>query len=188
MGLPAARLTLADFIAWENEQAQRHEFHRGEVFAMVGARRSHGRVVMNLGAQLMQRLKGSPCQVFSETMKVQVADDTIFYPDLFVTCDRDDLRTDMIFRAPLLVVEVLSPGTQAYDRSRKFALYRRLPSLREYLLIDPDTRDVQAFRRNPAGEWVLHDMTDAAVLHLASIAADVAMTEVFEGVEPAEAG
>jgi Uma2 family endonuclease len=185
MGLPAAKLTLDDFITWENEQAQRHEFHRGEVFAMVGARRSHGTVVMNLGAQLLLRLKGSPCRVFSESMKVQVADDTILYPDLFVTCDREDLRTEMIFRAPLLVVEVLSPGTQAYDRSRKFALYRRLPSLREYLLIDPDTRDVQAFRRNASGEWVLHDMSDAPVLHLASIEADVAMADVFDGVEPA---
>ena len=128
MGLPAAKLTLADFIAWENAQAERHEFHRGEVFVMVGARRSRGRVVMNFGAQLMQWLKGSPCQVFSESMKVQVADDTIFYPDLFVTCDRDDLRTEVIFCAPLLVVEVLSPGTQAYDRSREFALSSRSTS------------------------------------------------------------
>lgn len=158
MGSPAARLTLEEFIAWENAQDERHELHRGEVLSMVGVRRSHGTVLMNLGAQLVQRLKGSPCRVFSESMKVQVADDTIVNPDLFVTCDHDDLSTEMIFRAPLLVVEVevLSPGTQAYDRGRKFALYRRLPSLREYLLIDPDGRDVQAFRRTADGQWMLH--------------------------------
>lgn len=185
MGLPAATLTLAEFIAWENTQAERHEFFRGEVFAMVGARRSHGTVVGNLMRELGVRLKGTPCRAFSEGMKVQVADDTIFYPDLFVTCDRDDLRTEMIFRAPLLVVEVLSPGTQAYDRSRKFALYRRLRSLREYLLIDPDTRDVQSFRRNAADEWVLHDMTDEALLQLPCIEAELAMTDLFDGVDPA---
>lgn len=185
MGLPLPKPTLQDFIAWENAQPERHEFHRGEVFAMVGAKRSHGTVVMNLGAQLVQRLKGSPCRVFSESMKLQIADDTILYPDLFVTCDRDDLRTEMVFRAPLLVVEVLSPATQAYDRGRKFALYRQLTSLREYLLIDPETREAQAFRRNAAGEWVLHDMTDAAVLCLPCIEAECAMEDVFDGVEPA---
>ncbi len=185
MGPPAAKLTLDEFIAWEYTQAERHEFHRGEVFAMVGARRSHGTVVMNLGAQLMHKLKGSPCRVFSESMKVQIADDTIVYPDLFVTCDRDDLRTEMIFRSPMLVVEVLSPGTQAYDRGRKFALYRRLPSLREYLLIDPDSLDVQAFRRTADGQWMLHDMTDAPVLALACIDVEVPMMELFDGVEPA---
>jgi len=186
MGRPVAKLTLDDFLAWENTQAERHEFYRGEVFAMVGAKRSHGRVVMNLGAQLMQQLKGSRCQVFSEAMKLQIADDTILYPDLFVTCDRADLRTEMIFRAPLLVVEVLSPSTQTYDRGRKFALYRQLTSLREYLLVDPETREAQAFRRNAAGEWVLHDMTDDTVLRLPCIEVEVAMEDVFDGVEPTE--
>ena len=95
---------------------------------MVDARRSHGRVVLNLARRLAEQVDGSPCQVFVEAMKVQVADDTIFYPDLFVTCDRDDLRTEVIFCAPLLVVEVLSPGTQAYDRSREFALSSRSTS------------------------------------------------------------
>lgn len=187
MGLPAAKFTLDEFIAWENTQATRHEFFRGEVFAMVGARRSHGTVVGNLMRELGMRLKGSPCRPFSETMKVQVADDTILHPDLFVTCDRDDLRAEMIFRAPVLVVEVLSPSTQAHDRSRKFALYRRLPSLQEYLLIDPDTRDVQAFRCNAAGEWVLHDMTDAPALQLPCIGVEVAMADVFDGVTPDDA-
>jgi Uma2 family endonuclease len=185
MGLPAAKLTLDEFIAWENTQAERHEFQRGEVFAMVGARRSHGTVVGNLMRELGQRLKGSPCRAFSESMKVQVADDSIVYPDLFVTCDRDDLRTEMIFHAPVLVVEVLSPGTQAHDRGRKFALYRRLSSLREYLLIDPDSRDVQAFRRTADGQWVLHDMTDAEMLVLPCIDVELPMAEVFDGVEPA---
>lgn len=184
MGSPLPRLTLEDFLLWENEQPDKHEFYKGEVFAMVGGRRVHGRVVANLTSALINALRGSPCQVFAESMKVQPADDTILYPDLFVTCDAADLRTDMIFRAPKLVIEVLSPSTQAYDRSLKFALYRRMASLQEYLLVDPDTRRVEGFRIGADGLWVLHDMSERSAVSLASIGCEIAMTDVFDGVEP----
>ena len=184
MALPQTQWTLADFLTWEDAQPDRHEFHRGEVFAMVGARRTHGRVVLNLGRRLAEQLDGTPCQVFTEGMKVQIAEDTVFYPDVFVTCDKADLVTDMVFRAPTLVIEVLSPGTQSYDRSQKFALYRRIPSLREYILVDPDTRRVEGFRRDEKGQWVLHDMSDGSALEAASIGASVSLVDVFDGVDP----
>jgi len=186
MGSPLPKLSLEDFLLWENQQPDKHEFHRGEVFAMVGGRRVHGRVVSNLNAALNAGLRGSPCQVFSESMKVQPADDTILYPDVFVTCDAADLRTDQIFRSPKLVIEVLSPSTQAYDRSLKFALYRRLASLQEYVLVDPDTRRIEAFRIGADGLWVLHDMSERPALTLASVGCDIPMADVFDGVEPAE--
>ena len=182
MGMPAELLTLEAFLDWENRQEQRHEFHRGEVFAMVGARRAHGRVVMNLARRLAEAVEGSPCQVFAESMKVQVADDTVLYPDVFVTCDPADLATEMIFKSPVLVVEVLSPTTQAYDRSQKFALYRRLDSLREYLLVDTDTRRVESFHRNPQDQWVLSDMSGSDELTLPSIQARIPMSQVFAGL------
>lgn len=185
MGMPIRKLSLDEFIAWENEQAERHEYWHGEVFAMVGGRRTHGRVVANLTRQLGNRLDGSPRQVFAASMKLQIADDTLLYPDVFVTCDRDDLRTEMVFRAPTLVIEVLSPSTQAYDRSQKFALYRRLASLREYMLVDPDTRRVEGFHRNDAGDWVLHDMSDDTELRLRSLDLALPMTDVFAGLDPA---
>ena len=183
MGTPLQKPTLEDFLRWENEQPEKHEFHRGEIFAMVGARRVHGRVVANLTRALGNALQGSPCQVFSEGMKVQPADDTILYPDIFVTCDGADLRTEMIFRAPKLVIEVLSPSTQAYDRSQKFALYRHLDSLKEYALVDPDTRRIEVFRIGADGLWVLHDMSERPALALASVGCEIAMADVFEGIE-----
>lgn len=186
--LSQAKITLQAYLDWEDAQVERHEFHRGEIFAMVGGRRVHGRVVGNLARELGVRLKGSPCQVFSESMKLQIGEDTVLYPDVFVTCDRADLATEHIFRAPTVVFEVLSPSTQAYDRSRKFALYRRIPSLQEYILVDPDTRRVEGFRRDALGQWVLHDMTDDGVLQAASIAASVPLAEVFDGVDPAPDG
>ena len=178
------RMTLQAYLDWENAQAERHEFVQGEVFAMTGGRRTHGRVTLNLARRISECLDKSPCQVFAEGMKVQAAENTVLYPDVFVTCDSADLATDQIFRAPKLVIEVLSPSTQAYDRSKKFALYRRIPALLEYVLVDPDTRRVEAFRRNAAAEWVLHDMSDGPALVLPCIEASVPMSEVFDGIGP----
>ncbi len=184
MGSPLPRLTLGDFLLWENAQPDRHEFYKGEVFAMVGGRRVHGRVVTNLLRMIGNALHGSPCQVFAESMKVQPADDTVLYPDVFVTCNAADLRTEQIFRAPKLVIEVLSPSTQAYDRSLKFALYRHLTSLQEYVLVDPDTCRIEVFRVGADGLWVLHDMSERTALTLASVGCEMAMADVFDGVEP----
>ncbi len=182
MAVPAQKMSLDDFLAWENTQATRHEFWRGEVFAMVGARRVHGLVSGNLFAALKLHLKGSPCRAFIEGMKLQTADDALFYPDVFVTCDPQDLKTDMVFRQPKLVVEVLSESTQAYDRGLKFAAYRQISSLQEYGLVDPDNRRVEVFRRNERGNFELVDQTGAAELVLESVGLRLAMAEVFDGV------
>jgi Uma2 family endonuclease len=183
MGLQQEKLTLQTFLDWENLQPQRHEFYRGEVFGMTGGRRSHGCVTANLVRHLGNQLAGTPCRVFSESMKIQIADDTILYPDIFVTCDRQDLQTEMIFRSPTLVLEVLSPSTQAYDRSQKFALYRRLPSLTEYGLIDPESRRAEIFRINADRQFVLFDMSESETLELTSIGCKVAIADVFDGID-----
>lgn len=180
------KLSLEAYLAWEEGQPEKHEFFRGEVFAMVGARRVHGCVVANIARELGVQAKGTPCRVFHEGMKVQIADDTVLYPDVFVTCDKADLATEQIFRAPTVVVEVLSPSTQSYDRSQKFALYRRIPALQEYILVDPDTRRVEGFRRGADGLWVLHDMSDGDTLEAASLGLRVPLAEVFAGIDPPE--
>lgn len=180
MGQPLARLSLADFLEWEAQQEERHEFVLGETYAMVGGLRTHGRVVMNLSRHLGNALDGSRCEVYAESMQLQI-EQNLCYPDVFVTCDPRDLTTERVFVAPTLVVEVLSPSTGNYDRGLKFALYRRLASLKEYVLIDPETRRVEAFRLTEAG-WLLDDMSDGAVLRLTSIGCEVALGDVFAGV------
>jgi Uma2 family endonuclease len=183
MGLPLPKMDLPAYLAWEDGQSERHEFVRGDVFAMVGARRVHGRVTANFTAVLSRVLTGSLCQVFAESMKVQVAEDTVLYPDVFVTCDPQDLATEVIFRAPILVIEVLSPGTQGYDRSLKFALYRQVTSLQEYALVDPDSRRIEVFRKGPDGLFVLHDMSERETLEFASIGAALPLSEIFAGLK-----
>jgi Uma2 family endonuclease len=176
------KLSLAQYMAWEAEQPGRNEFFRGEVFAMVGGRRGNGRVVANLMRHLGHQLEGTPCQAFCENMKVQVGEDAVLYPDVFVTC-ADAMDPNLAaFTKPVLVVEVLSPSTQRYDRSEKFAIYRRLESLREYVLVDPDTRRVEAFRPDGKGHWTLYDMSEGGALDLESVSCTIPMSALFDGV------
>jgi Uma2 family endonuclease len=185
MAVPALKFNVDEFLAWENAQETRHEFYGSEVFAMVGARRVHGLVVLNVVAALKSHLKGTRCRAFVEGMKIQLANDAVFYPDVFVTCDEADLKTEMVFRQPTLVVEVLSPSTQAFDRGLKFTAYRQIASLREYLLIDPDTRSVEVFRRNERDNFELIDQTRHTEMVLDSVGLHLALSEVFDGVDTA---
>ena len=186
MALVQQKMTLDEFLAWEDQQPERHEFHNGEVFAKVGGRRIHECVIGNLAYRLRSHLEGSACQVFVAGMKLQLADNTVLYPDVMVTCDRADLRADLALRSPTLVIEVRSPSTQGYDRSQKFALYRRLASLKEYILIDPETLRVEGFRREPDDRWMLVDFSQDEVMDCASVGCAVPLAQVFEGINPAE--
>jgi Uma2 family endonuclease len=120
-------------------------------------------------------------------LKVQVANDAVFYPDVFVTCDERDLRTEMTFRHPKLIIEVLSDRTQAYDRGLKFAAYRALDSLQEYVLVDPDMRRIEVYRHNERGLFEVHDQTGREAVEFDCVGFTLPMAEVFDGVEVAPA-
>jgi Uma2 family endonuclease len=175
MGQAALNLPLSsvDFLAWDATQATRHEFVRGEVFAMAGAGERHVTVALNVAIALRQHLAGTPCRTFITDMKLRVdAADAYFYPDVMVTCSPRDAEQSHVKSEPVLVVEVLSPATAAFDRGDKFAAYRGLPSLKEVLLVDPDLRRCDLFRRQAleAGEaWVLHPTEPGAGVELASV-------------------
>lgn len=183
MGQPLQKMSRAEFLAWEAGQPERHEFHRGEVFAMVGGTARHNRVILNLAARIGEHLDGTACQVFAETMKLELADERILYPDLMVTCGRAVAGDEQTVTDPKLVIEVLSPSTRGYDKRDKFILYRTFLSLREYVLIDPADGRVEVFTRTESGAWLFTDRTDASELVLSSIACTLAMKAVFRGVE-----
>lgn len=184
MGLALEKpfMSVADFLAWEEGQPDKHEFVHGEVFAMVGARRTHVIVSLNIAALLKSHLRGSPCRAFMADMKLQVAEN-IFYPDVLVTCHPDDLKADMAMKHPRVLVEVLSDSTAAYDRGEKFAAYRQLESLEEYALIDPDRRTIEVFRRTPNGDWLLAASEAGRGLLLKSLDFEASPAAVFEDVE-----
>lgn len=182
MGMPLQKMTLAQFLAWEEAQPERHEFYRGETFAMVGGAARHNRVILNLAGRIGDQLEGTPCQVFAESMQVQIADG-VLYPDVLVTCGKAEAGDEKVITDPKLIVEVLSPSTKGYDQRDKFALYRNLPSLREYALIDPATRQVEVFTMAQAGAWLFTDQSKADTLTLDSIGLQLPMAAVFKGVE-----
>jgi Uma2 family endonuclease len=173
------------YLAWENEQDQKHEYVDGEVFAMAGASENHVTIALNIAMALRAHLRGGPCRVFISDMKLRVdSANSFFYPDVFVTCSATDLAPQFKNEA-LLVVEVLSPGTSAYDRGDKFARYRGLPSLQEYLLVDSEQRRAELFRRDPAREgerWLLYPRAGQQSLELASVGLELTLDSVYEDV------
>ena len=175
-------MTLAEFMVWESAQTERHEFYRGEIFAMVGGTARHNRVILNLASRINDHLDGTRCQVFSENMKVQLADEGVLYPDVVVTCEKADAGDEQTVADPTLIVEVLSPSTKGYDKRDKFILYRTLASLREYVLIDPVNRQVEVFTLAEAGSWLLTDQSAVGVLTLQSIDLTLPFERLFKGV------
>jgi Uma2 family endonuclease len=186
VGLPLQKLTMAEFLDWENGQPERHEFYRGETYAMVGATLRHNRVILNLASRIGDHLDGTPCQVFAESVKAELAEGYL-YPDVMVTCGKAQAGDEQTITDPRLIIEVLSPSTTGYDKRDKFILYRTLASLREYVLIDPAKRQVEVFTLAQAGAWLLTDQTQADELTLASIDCKLPMAVVFKGVEGEEA-
>ena len=186
MSLPAPQpfFDAQAYLAWEAEQSTKHEYHDGEVFAMAGASDAHVTVAGNVYMALRNHLRGSPCSVFISDMKLRVEEDNaFFYPDVFVTCAESDRGQSHSKSAPVLVVEVLSPATSAYDRGAKFAAYRKLPTLREYALIDPERLSLDLFRREgDSKRWVLHPIEAGGDVEWASVGLQVPLEALYEDV------
>lgn len=182
---PAQQQTFGaqEYLAWEAEQIDKHEFIAGEVFAMVGARQEHVIVADNLFATLREHLRGTPCRPLIADMKLHVqAMDAFYYPDVMVTCDGADKIAELYIEHPKLIIEVLSESTAAYDRGAKFAAYRNIDSLEEYVVVDIDRKGVESFRRQDDGRWLLRDFAGGDSCVFESVESTIPMTRVFEDV------
>lgn len=184
---PMRRLTPAEYLAIERSAATKSEFHRGEMFAMSGASRNHVRIATNVQGLIWQHVRGKPCEVFNNDMRVKVNASGLYtYPDVSAVCGEpqfEDSHVDTLLN-PLVIVEVLSPSTEDYDRGKKFELYRQLPSLREYLVVAQDRVFVEHHARQEDDSWLLTDHSDTArSLYLASIDCRLPLTDVYDKVE-----
>lgn len=182
MGLPAEiiHFSAQDYLQWEAGQAERHEYLDGEVFAMAGAEDRHVTVSLNAAMALRLHLAGTPCRTYMADMKLRVeAANSFHYPDVMVTCSAADAQDRLIKREPTLLIEVLSESTAAYDRGGKFGIYRRLPSLQEYVLIDPDSRSTDVYRKGANGLWVLHPFAAGDTVRWESVQLDVPAAVLF---------
>jgi Uma2 family endonuclease len=162
------RLTPQDYFEWEAQQELRYEYFDGEVFAMDRSLLPHADIALNVASLLRAQLQVR-CKVRSSDAKVGITEDGPFvYPDVSVSCDERDRTAQKFSRYPCLIVEVISPRTEAYDRGGKFAFYRRLESLKEYVLVGSEAKTVEAFRRNSNGSWALIPYGLGETIELAS--------------------
>jgi len=180
------RITEAQYLAMERASETKHEFLDGEVYAMTGASERHNLIDMSVSTSLFNQLRGKPCRVYPSNMRLKVAVTGLYtYPDISVVCGRTELAdesTDTLLN-PALIIEILSKTTAGYDRGEKFSQYRRIPTLKEYLLISQTRCLVEHYLRQPDGKWLLTEYSDLAdVIELPSIGCRLALSEVYEQV------
>jgi len=186
MSTPAKQLqmTAQEFLTWEESQKEKHEFLQGETFAMGGARREHVVVTGNAFASLKQLLRNTPCRAYMSDMKLQVKQlDAYYYPDVMVSCQKSDHQAEQFLTQPHLIIEVLSDSTEAYDRGDKFAAYRQIDSLKEYVLIDIKHKRVECFNRTENNDWLLHDYSKETHCTFSSLELSLPLDDVFEDIE-----
>ncbi|MEP1060234.1 Uma2 family endonuclease [Stenomitos frigidus AS-A4] len=155
----------------------------GEVFVLPGGSKPHNRIALNLATALDGYLQDKGCELYMADVKVQASQtSTYHYPDLVVTCDRRDQNSNQFVQHSCLIIEVLSPSTEAYDRGSKFACYRKLETLQEYVLIESTAINVECFQRNAEGFWVLHPYEAGVTITLESIGFSLAIDTLYRQV------
>ncbi len=185
------RFTPEEYFAWEEQQLERHEYMDGEVYAMSGGTVTHSQIASNFNRLLGNHLRGSGCKTLNPDCRVKVLGmDKYVYPDTSVTCDdspeetlRDrDKTTTQYISYPCLVIEVLSPSTEAYDRGNKFKMYRRNPILQEYVLVSADTIEVELFRRTQTDDWRIINYQAGDTVELNSVNLTFPIEQIYEDI------
>lgn len=186
---PTRRYTPEEYLRRELDSGVRHEYYRGEVFAMAGGSPDHSLIISNVNREVGNRLKGTPCRVYESNLRVRIPRTTLYtYPDVSVICgerrfDPLDARHETVLN-PTLVVEVLSPSTESCDRGGKFQNYRQTESLREYVLVSTDKPLVETFLRQEDDTCIYSAASGReARAALNSLRIELPLTEIYDGVE-----
>jgi len=186
------RITPEEYLAREREALCKSEYFDGQVFAMAGGTEAHNAIAFNLGLELGAQLKGGPCRGFGSDMRILVQETGLYaYPDITVVCGErlySDQRRDTLLN-PTLLIEVLSPSTEGYDRGLKAGNYRQLASLQEYLLVAQDRPHIERYARRPEGTWELTEASGLeAKLSLPAIGCELRLADVYADVVFPEVG
>lgn len=184
---PPTFLTPEQYLEIERKAERKSEYYNGKMFAMAGAKAAHNLLVTNIVAELRERLRSSPWRVYPSDMRVRLKPTGLYtYPDVVAVCREAvflDDQTDTLLN-PALLVEVLSPSTEAYDRGRKFDQYKSIESLREYLLVASDRVHADLYIRQPDGRWLLSSAdSPESSLTLESVGAELTLADLYEKVE-----
>jgi Uma2 family endonuclease len=168
-----------DYLTWEEQQTTKYEYLHGEAYAMTGGTLNHNAIAVNLTTALRTYLRGKGCKVFMADAKVGISENgPFFYPDIVVSCDERDLRAIQQINHPCLIIEVLSPSTEAFDRGEKFRQYRQLQSLREYVLVNAETKGIECYRLNDRHKWELTAYTPDELIGMSEESIDIQFTSI----------
>lgn len=149
---PRQFLSVEEYLEFEKDSPVKHEYVGGKVYAMTGVSRRHSRISLNIARKLADAAEGGPCRVHQSDMKVPTPDSVFYYPDVVVACGPEP-EDPYLEDEPCLVVEVLSPGTEATDRREKLLSYRKIPSLNTYLIVEQDETRIERHYRDEQGGW-----------------------------------
>lgn len=184
MVTPAHRIdyTIEDYLQLEASSSTKHEFLAGQIYGMAGGTPEHAALKSAITGLLFQDLRGKPCRLYDADLRVAVEATGLYtYPDVTAVCgtpERDIADSNAITN-PSLIVEVTSPSTVTYDRGDKFEHYKRIPSLREYVLVAHDARKIDVWRRLPSGDWLSDSFGEGEQVRLDSIGATLSVTELY---------
>jgi len=183
------RYSIADYLRIESDSAERHEYWDGQIVAMAGGTYGHSLIISNLIGEIRNALKGKPCRVLESSMRIRIPGRTrYFYPDSTIVCgkpefDPEDPKQHSIIN-PRVVIEVLSPTTEGFDRGEKFSFNRAIESMQEYVLVSSETASIETFYRQSDGTWLFSAFSgDQAIAKLRAVEIDLPLAEVYTGVE-----
>jgi Uma2 family endonuclease len=182
-----SKFTIEEYLEFEKASEEKHEYYLGEIFAMSGSKVPHNTISVNIIALLKQKLKGKSCQPFNSDQRIYIPENSLFtYPDISIICGEIITlnNDDWNILNPSVIIEVLSPGTKDYDRGGKFKLYRDIATLKEYILVDTETTNIESFRINDSGYWELEEYKkiDASLL-VKTVQVTIPVAEIYEGIK-----
>jgi Uma2 family endonuclease len=182
------RYTIEEYLDMERASDVKHEYYQGEIFAMSGASPRHNWMFTNVFGKLCMQLKGCSCFPYGSDMRMHIPENTLFtYPDISIYCgDPIEINEDTLIQ-PTVIIELLSPSTRSYDMGKKFELYRAIPTLKEYILIDTESIAVKSWRINAHNYWEPEEYkTLQDTVLIPAVEVSLSMLNIYEGTRLAE--
>ena len=180
-----SKLTQEEYLLFEKDSQQKHEYFKGEVFAMAGAGARHNVIFSNFFISIGIQLKGKPCKPYGSDLRIHIPENSLFtYPDISIICgeiipSKVDMDTAV---QPTVIIEILSPSTRNYDQGIKFRLYREIPTLKEFITIDSESIGIEAYRINVEHNWELKDYRSIdETLTIPAVGLSLSLKEIYEG-------
>ena len=181
------KISIDEYLEMENASSEKHEYYQGEIFAISGAKVPHNIIATNLVVALTIKLKGKSCRPFNSDQRIHVEANTLFtYPDISIICGDIITRNNDDYNVlnPTVLIEVLSRSTKNYDGGEKFKLYRDIPTLREYVLVDSESIHIEIFRLNANNHWELEEYNKGSrTILIQAINTPLSIEEIYEGTE-----